>query len=119
MHARLFSYFLFCCVLAASRLGFGHVCVHMRSTCAHILKVCIRIQLGCIRRPYVCTCILKPRNLNPSFLAYVSLFLFNMLLFWSVFICIHPCFLQCFLCFSMNMHSYVNALMHRCCDAMR
>uniref|UniRef100_A0A7N2KQU5 Uncharacterized protein n=1 Tax=Quercus lobata TaxID=97700 RepID=A0A7N2KQU5_QUELO len=25
----------------------------------------------------------------------------------------------CFLCFAMNMHSYVHALMHRCCGAVR
>ena len=119
-----------------SRLGLRHVCVCMLSTCAHILKVCVHIQLGYIRRPYVCTCILVPRNPNLTLFASVSLFcLHNMLLFCPVFMPISlrlPCSFFVFpshgrlgfLFFSFfempwTCIWYNHAFMHRCCSAVR
>ena len=58
--------------------------VHTQSMRTHTAGLCMQA--------YVCTCILMPRNLNPTRFASVSLFcLHNMLMFCPVFMPISLC----------------------------
>ena len=77
--------------------------MHMHaSSCIRILEVCIHIQLSCIRRPYVCIHVLKPKNPNSTFSAFVSYFICLIFLYSSLFSHVYV-FVSLFVClFAFN-----------------
>ena len=53
---------------------------------------------GCVRRPYVCVCILKPKNSNSTFSAFF--------LYFICLICLYS---------SLSSHVYVSISLFMCC----